>query len=272
MPIVAPPSTWRFSCAGLTTMPGSTATVYFSTTIAPVLGVTAISQTSSCVRRGRRSCITRLPVWVSMLTSVAFGRGHILLVGRRTESSRPLEVHKQVLSVSGLVGRNQSTNPVDEIYLVDGLARTVPAERARILAMELKSFGVQSERSIYDGNCFNCIIQNSSVPFGRREIANHIHTNGLLVPRWTVDAWFGQRIEDPYSFVIHKQVRSARPSLYCIEPRKILQSLRLRNFVPSIQITLISTMQNYKLRLPGGKIKSGDVALKLFWCKARPDD
>ena len=47
MPISAPPSTCRFSCSGLTTMPGSTAIVYFSTTIAPVLGVTAIWQTQA---------------------------------------------------------------------------------------------------------------------------------------------------------------------------------------------------------------------------------
>src|SRR5580765_7491703 len=43
--MTAPPSTFRFNCTGFTTMPGSTAIVYFSTTIAPVLGVTAIWQT-----------------------------------------------------------------------------------------------------------------------------------------------------------------------------------------------------------------------------------
>ena len=42
MPMTAPPSTCRFNCIGLTTMPGSTAIVYFSTAIAPVPGVTAI--------------------------------------------------------------------------------------------------------------------------------------------------------------------------------------------------------------------------------------
>jgi hypothetical protein len=41
-PMTVPPSTCRLSCTGLTTMPGSTATVTFSTLIAPVEGVTAI--------------------------------------------------------------------------------------------------------------------------------------------------------------------------------------------------------------------------------------
>src|SRR5580658_10408929 len=47
IPITVPPSTCRFSCIGLTTMPGSTAMVAFSTLIAPVPGVTAISHTQA---------------------------------------------------------------------------------------------------------------------------------------------------------------------------------------------------------------------------------
>src|SRR5229473_2836053 len=38
--MTAPPSTCRFSCTGLITIPGSTAIVYFSTATLPVPGVT----------------------------------------------------------------------------------------------------------------------------------------------------------------------------------------------------------------------------------------
>src|ERR1700722_9355156 len=44
IPMTAPPSTWRFNCSGLTTIPGSTTTVYFSTFTTPVAGVTDTSQ------------------------------------------------------------------------------------------------------------------------------------------------------------------------------------------------------------------------------------